>query len=487
MDRLNSYRIYEKLKSLFGPLHRACLMTSEFELLYVKPESLADIGTLPLASEVSHKYLHLRDGDITITNDPYSGGTVVCSPTLVMGVGTRTTKNKSAPAELLVASRLTFVAKVGPANTIDDEGLRIPPSPYFSNGMPNPTIVDALKSHPLLPADFFPRIEAEIAQLLKLRARLKDELRKENFSRTQWRHYLRDSEQAFHSRLDELPEGVGTSEIDVSGKESIRLKAEIRDGHIFLDFTGTTAGQTLFMTDSATIGAAVGTFLSLLKSDIPINMGVLSRFEIKAPKGSLVNSSFPRPLYLGHTDGLNLLANIISLALYRIDRKLGWAMSGVSHCSLQLIPNDGPPWLFSLPTGLGATSSAPGLDSGFAWRRFSLLAYSIEDLERRYQIEFVHCGIRAHSGGGGRFAGGQGAAESFKILQPVKMSWNYLRPPNRAEGLDGGKSGQDAEIVVQSANGQKTILPSVGEQTVQKGDIITLLSGGGGGFGANSE
>ncbi len=496
MLRLTSPRIYEKCHSLLGPFRRAALLTVDFEILYLRPESLGDIGTLPQTTEVSFKYLQLADGDITLTSDPYSGGTVVNSPTLVMGVGHLTKKsgtNKGkVPAELLIASRLTFPAKVGQPKTIDDEGLRIPPTPIVSQGTQfNTAVIDALKSHPLTPNDFIPRIENEVAQLLKLRSHLKEELNSDLFDRANVREFLLNSEREFARQLEEISDGVGECDLDISDSESLHLKAEIHDGRVLFDFTGTTPGKNVFITDSSTMGAAIGTFISLMKRDIPINTGVLSRFEIKAPKGSLVNSTFPRPVYLGHTDGINFLGNAVSLALSRIDPKLGWAMSGPSHGSLEIHFKNGASHYFSLPVGVGATSHGPGLDGAYPWRRF-VLPHSIELLERKFPIQFIHCGFRANSAGQGKFPGGHGAAQSFKVLDAATISWTFLKPPRKPDGMAGGKNSQDSEIVVQHvgsssgpAAGKKTTLPLFGKMTLSPGDIVTILTAGGGGYGVD--
>src|SRR5207244_1116039 len=114
------------------------------------------------------------------------------------------------------------------------------------------------------------------------------------------RSYLAATEQEFTRRIEDMGQGSSTYELDVSSNETIKLVAERFDGRLSFNFTGTSPGETLFLTDSTTIGAAIGTTLSLLKTDFPINSGVFARFDVKAPRGSLVNATFPRPLFLGH-------------------------------------------------------------------------------------------------------------------------------------------------------------------------------------------
>jgi len=485
MKRLNSLRLAEKWRSLFEPLRRTAFLTSDFELLYLKTESLADVGTLPQCAEVSQKYMQLQDGDIIVTSDPYSGGTVVSSPTLVIGIGNRTQKGVTA-AEFLLASRITSLPRINDAKTIDEEGLRIPPTPFYIRGEPNVAIIEALRSHPLATKNFVEELEAEAKKLKLVRERVKLEITKEYMSRTALRQFLSESGKEFGRIIDELSVGVGTYELGISPNETIKVRAEIHEGQVFFDFTGTTAGQNVFMTDSATMGAAVGALISMLGKSIPINSGVLSKIDIKSPKGSLVNSAFPRPLYVGHTDGLSLLANAVTLALGRIDQKLAWAASGWSHCAMEIRFQNGRHVGIWMPVGTGATRKAPGIDCVHIWRRLAL-PDSIEDGEKQFPVQVTHIGFRSNSGGPGKYAGGRGVAATVKMIEDVEIAWNYLDALHKPEGVAGGKSGQGPEIVIHSIDGTKTSLPTRGRQKLRRGDMITILSPGGGGYGAPEE
>ena len=484
MSPIENLRLFEKLKATFADNDRVALMTTDHEVLYMKYGTLADIGTLTQSAEVSHKYLQIQDGDIVLTNDPYSGGTILSSPTLVMGIGSRSQKG-SVPAEFLVVLRLTMSPKVSPVKSIDEEGLRIPPSPLYARGEPNSAIIEALKSHPVTPAGLLPLIEKAAQSLLETRARFKRQLASGELplTKTQIKSYLQDTEQEFSRRIDEYREGLATVELALTAKETLKLKAEHREGHWIFDFAGTSAGVTVFMTDSATIGAAIGTVLGIMNIDAPLNSGVLTRFEIKAPRGSLLNSAFPRPLYLGHTDGLNLIANAVTLALGQIDTRLAWAASGPSYCSYELIFQDGRSYFDSLPIGGGATSKQKGTDATFVWRRLPGNE-SIERIESEFPLQIVSLGYRANSGGAGQFEGGRGVAKTIRVLEPAELAWQHILPTHKPEGVQGGKSALGPEMTIQHADGRTTTLSSSGRLNLVRGDQLTVLTPGGGGFGA---
>jgi N-methylhydantoinase B len=484
MNPIDNLKFFEKISSLFSAFGRATLLTSDHETLFLKYETLADIGTLPQSAEVSHKYMHLQDGDIVLTNDPYSGGTILSSPTLVLGVGSRLVKG-ATPAEFIMASRLTLEPQVAPAKTIDEEGLRIPPSPLYIRGEANNAIIDAIKSLPQAPVGMVEAIQAECKRLLAFRDRFKAQIvsGELNLSRAQIKSYLHDCEHEFRKRVEEFREGTGQSELHIGPKEQIKLRAEVHEGHFLFDFAGTSPGESLFMTDSATMGAAIGTVLSILRLDAPLNTGVLSRFEIKAPRGSMVNSAFPRPLYLGHTDGLNLIANAVSLALAQIDPRLAWSASGPSHCSYELRFRGGKVFWDSLPVGGGATPKNAGVNAAFVWRRLNLNE-SIEQNELTYPMQYVNVGLRANSGGAGLRGGGSGIAKALRLLEDAELAWQFVSPLHKPEGLAGGKSALGPELKVKRADGSEIDLAPTGRMTLQKGDQLIVLSPGGGGFGA---
>jgi N-methylhydantoinase B/oxoprolinase/acetone carboxylase alpha subunit len=65
------------LAQTLAPFESAACITNEGEVLDVKYETLADIGTLGTAATTITKYFPLKMGDVVILNDPYSGGTTL--------------------------------------------------------------------------------------------------------------------------------------------------------------------------------------------------------------------------------------------------------------------------------------------------------------------------------------------------------------------------------------------------------------------------
>lgn len=486
MNRIQCQAFYEEIKNIFSPLASMAFITVDHETLFLKYKNLADIGTLGQCAEVSHSYLHLQDGDIVLTNDPYSGGTLLSSPTLIMGIGTKTVKG-SIPAEYLVASRITLPIRVGSFKTIDDEGLRIPPSPYYLRGEPNAPIVEALKSHPMLTPQFTDRVTQEAKVLLDLRQVIKTKISKGklDLNKQNIKSYLQATSREFERRIEDLAEGSRSIEMAISPKETVRLKLDHIDGHFHFDFTGTSSGEDLFLTDSTTIGTVIGATLSLLNQSIPINSGIFSRFDVKAPRGSFLNAAFPRPLFLGHTDGTYLLANAVVRCMSLISKKHSVATTGASSCQYQVKFNDKSIFSDQLQPGTGGSAAASGSHGISLWN-LNDSHFSVEEIERLYPLQILSTGFRAESGGAGRHTGGQGVVRRLKLLDQAELRWCFAVPPHNPEGAEGGKSALGASLVLHHADGQKEELEHSGVKQLKKGDVLTVLSPGGGGFGLPS-
>jgi N-methylhydantoinase B len=486
MNRLQCQAFYEQLENLFYTYSRLAFLTADNETLFLKYQALSDIGTLPQSAEVSNKYLHIQDGDIVLTNDPYSGGTLLSSPTLILGVGMRNVKGQT-PAEYLVASRLTMSTRGGPFKNIDEEGLRIPPSPLYLKGEVNEPIVAALNSHPQTPPQFMKILEDEAKNLLQLRLRIKTELANGtlDLSKNKIRSYLQATENEFSRRLDEIGQGNSFYEYDISDKETIKLKTEHHDSHFSFDFSGTSPGHTIFLTDSTTIGAAIGATLSLLRDNVPINSGVFSCFDVKAPRGSLVNAAFPSPVYVGHTEGLNLVATAVTKGLAKIDKRKSVATSGPSHARYEFVFPDGSFFTDLLPIGGGAAAQTPGLNGIHMWNRL-MPPGSIEMLERQYPMQIVNTGFRASSGGDGQYLGGHGVVRTIKLLVDAELRWAHIAPPHKPEGAEGGKAALGPELILQLPDGTKEDLTTSGVRKILRGSTLTVMSAGGGGYGAKA-
>src|SRR3546814_19928290 len=96
-------------------------------------------------------------------------------------------------------------------------------------------------------------------------------------------------------------------------------------------------------------------------------------------------------------------------------------------------------------------------------------------------------GLRADSGGEGRFRGGLGAVREYESLTDgVQLIYRGERHSTRARGSQGGGDGASSRAVIYRSAGAVEEVRSKMMTTLNKGDRLVLETAGGGGFGPPS-
>jgi N-methylhydantoinase B len=106
----------------------------------------------------------------------------------------------------------------------------------------------------------------------------------------------------------------------------------------------------------------------------------------------------------------------------------------------------------------------------------------VEALEHAYPFRITGYGIRRGSGGAGMYRGGDGLRRDLMILTPARVALLCERREVGPAGARGGEAGATGENVL-IHDGDETSLPSKATFTVQAGDIVSIRSPGGGGWG----
>lgn len=107
-----------------------------------------------------------------------------------------------------------------------------------------------------------------------------------------------------------------------------------------------------------------------------------------------------------------------------------------------------------------------------------------EVLEWRFPVLLESFAIRAGSGGSGKHCGGNGAIRRIRFLEPMTaaiLSSSRIVAPF---GVQGGAAGARGRNWVERLDGAIEILDSTAVVEMQPGDIFTIETPGGGGFGA---
>lgn len=275
----------------------------------------------------------------------------------------------------------------------------------------------------------------------------------------------------------------------------VRCEMTVRDGHVHLDFAGSdpqvsaaynipTAGKrhpwlTLKMMH----------FIFSNDRSIPLNHGVFRHMTVNAPKGSILNPEAPAAVGIRSATAIRVNEALMG-AIAAARPELIPAPSGGIMIPLVLVEQNELTGersvlvLQSLVGGTGARHGSDGVDG-----RDSSLANQrntpIEKTEEEAAAVIMEYALRPDSGGPGRWRGGTGVVFSVRIAKPGSAILGrgmerFVFPP---WGMDGGYPGAKARVIVNPGTQGEIDLGKIDVYHPEPGDIVTILTPGGGGHG----
>lgn len=448
-----------------------------------------------------------HDGDICITNDPYSG--FVCSHT----PDTHVWKPVFYKGELMcfVVSHLhnTDVGGAVPASLsrklteIHQEGIRIPPMKLVSKGEVNQNLVDVFLLNVRAPEQNWGDLKAQIAAMNTGARRIveliekfgPDEFRRQtgemiDYAEEQARTVIRslpDGEYYFQDYLDEDSEGGPPCRL--------ALNMIVRGDEIVLDFsksdpqlassihmpTGGYERHTLML-------IAVYYVFSTLRPDILINAGTVKPFRCIVAEGSILNPKFPAAVGMRSASATRLM-DVLFGAFVQAVPNLPAASAGTNvmlniHSYDPRIGRSVMAALNPLLGGGGGKAFADGQD-GTGGSGAALKNTPVEINEMEVPIRILKYQLSRDTCGAGRFRGGAGVVFEFEVQSPqtVISARNRDRTKFCPWGVYGGESGRPSSFLVRTASGEVRVLDNTDIATVQAGDVVSISSPGGGGYG----
>jgi N-methylhydantoinase B len=132
--------------------------------------------------------------------------------------------------------------------------------------------------------------------------------------------------------------------------------------------------------------------------------------------------------------------------------------------------------------GMGARPTMDGL-SGVHTHMTNSMNTPVEALEHAYPIRLLRYSLRPNSGGRGEFCGGDGVIREIQFLAKAQVTLLSDRRKFAPYGLNGGEAGALGSNTLTRSGGKKEELPSKFTTWVQDGDILSIQTPGGGGWG----
>jgi len=445
----------------------------------------------------------VRVGDVFALNDPFAGGTHLPDITVVTPVfpGHRS-RRRGALEETSDERPVFWVASRGhhadvggitpgsmppDSKIIDEEGIRITDFLLVEQGRFRQTeLIELLSSGPY-PARNIPQnigdLHAQIAANEKGGRELK--VLVEQFGlegvRAYMDHVRSNAAEQVRQVIDRLKPGRFVQRMDSGAEIHVRIDVDTAARRAVIDFSGTSAQRSdNFNAPSAIVNAVVlYVFRTLIKEEIPLNDGCLDALEIVVPKGSMLAPEPPAAVVAGNVETSQALAN----ALYGA---LGVVAAGQGTMNNLTFGNDQYQYYETIGGGAGAGPGFAGASAVHTHMTNTRLT-DPEVLELRYPVELEAFQIREHSGGAGRWRGGDGIVRKLRFREPMQvviLANHRIVPPFGLEGGDAGKVGRTSIL---RNDGSVEVLNSSDRRDVAAGDAIVVETPGGGGWGVESE
>ncbi|MRX51625.1 hydantoinase B/oxoprolinase family protein [Paracoccus sp. S-4012] len=301
--------------------------------------------------------------------------------------------------------------------------------------------------------------------------------------------------------LDLIPEGSfdywDYLDHDFVSNIPVRLRCRLtREGsRIHLDFTGTDPQlASAFNLPTAGLRNPYLTIrlLHLLTSHdptAPYNHGLLRDIEADAPAGSVLNPQYPAACGVRHATVMRLI-DTVSGALHLANPALAPVAGGGTVLPVVLVDHDPvtgearPMVIQSIVCGSGARDGSDGVDgreAGLSNTRNS----PIERTEDEAPVLVEHYGLRCNSGGPGRWRGGCGLVYTIRMLKDdlSVLARGLERFRFAPWGGAGGRPAPNCRVVVNIGREDERELMRIDMLPLRKGDTITFMTPGGGGFG----
>ena len=427
-----------------------------------------------------------KPGDAFILNDPYTGGTHLPDITIVTPcvhdgdiIGYAIARAHHSDVGGMRAGSM-------PSNSTEifQEGLVLPPVRLVQDGKLVDDIMRLLLANVRTPGVRRGDLRAQLAANDLGERRLSELVERRGLKviTDAFDDVIAYTERRTRARIAELPDGVyeasdvmegdGTTDEDIP--IAVRLTIEGDDLTIDFDGTADAVAGNVNCPLSVTRSACYFALRVLLEDDVPANAGVLHPVEIVAREGSLVNASSPSAVVAGNVETSQRIADTVLLAL---GEAVDLPAQGQGTMNNLVIGGRGWTYYETIGGGQGASSAGDG-PSGVHVGMSNTLNTPVEALELEYPLRVERQQLALNSGGAGRHRGGDGIERSVRVLEDASVSLLTDRRKHPPKGAHGGK---DGALGANKLN-DETVDAKV-DFEVSAGDVISVVSPGGGGWG----
>jgi len=211
--------------------------------------------------------------------------------------------------------------------------------------------------------------------------------------------------------------------------------------------------------------------------------------KVTAPEGTVVNALPPAPVAGGNVETSQRIVDVMLGALAQALPDLVPAASQgtMNNVTIGGLSQDGEPFAYyeTIGGGMGARPWKDGPSSVHS-HMTNTLNTPIEALEYAYPLRVLRYEIRRGSGGEGHYKGGDGIQRDLQVLVDAQSNLITERRQRPPYGLAGGRPGLRGENSI-VRDGERIKISGKGTIYLSSGDILSICTPGGGGFGNPDE
>ena len=443
----------------------------------------------------------LRPGDAFLANDPYIVGVTHLNDCTVAAPVFH--DDRLVAFSVAVAHHSDVGGRVPGSESGDNvsvyqEGIRVPPVQIYRAGERRADVVEMFLLNSRMPHYSEGDLMAQMASCARGTARVQE-------------LFARHGAAAMAARIDEmldaterrvrsgirsvLAEGVyrATDWLDEDGITGARVKLAVtltvKDGHLTLDLSECSpqlgSGKNVPLTHS--YATAYFCLKSVVDPFVATNEGLYRTVSIVAPEGLVTNPVAPAAVSSRNMTSM-ILAEAITNALGQAAPARAVAAGGPGQgcISAGSDPSSGRFFINyeNLAGGQGARCDADGMDAVMI-NMTNTSNLPIEAMEMEFPLRIERYELVRDSGGAGRYRGGLGILRDMRVLaENATVSLRSSRQRYPAPGLSQGQPGGLGAFIRNPGQAAEARLPLTTSGTpLAHGDVLRVISPGGGGFG----
>jgi N-methylhydantoinase B len=443
---------------------------------------------------------NLGSGDVIVTNDPHPSGVHLNDVSLISPV--------HYEGRLLgyVANLAHHVdvgggapASIGAFREVFQEGVIIPPVKLVDGGKIVPDIfrliLAQIRSTHETAGDFRAQIAANVTGVRRVQALVARHGHATIVATMA--ELLEYTERRTRAELAALPHGAYEAEgfVDNDGytEEPVRLRVriEITAKGVHFDTAGSDPQRPapVNSTYAMTFSACAYALKCLIDPDLPVNDGFYRLISLDAPEGSVTNCTWPAPVVGGWETQTRLVDVMFRALLPAFPERLPAGTKGMmcqaGFGSLDLAAGTYTCFYETFAGGYGGRHASDGPDAVQTHGQNTENA-PVEETELNYPVRIDLLALVDNSEGPGRHRGGLGLRKDYRFDLATTFTILADRDRTGPSGAFGGHDGRVAEYVL-VRDGAETRLGSKSTVELEAGDVISVRTCGGGGYGSPEE